>query len=234
MRLLFQLVILLSLAGAATAQTSPYPSPETPRIQTAYYEPNEATLLTMLPSTLVTVMFQPGETISGVSPDDNEDFRVRVASDRNSLVILPSKGATTGNLQVTTPGRSYNFVLRVEESRAAALLVRVVDAVGETPGSMSPSFDFTTTEVWDYTLRGDREVRPERLSDDGSKTRIRYYPGQALPAVFAIGPTGEEEVVNGYMRNGEFVIDRVYDVLVFRIDRNKAKATRNKLPRDLD
>ena len=234
MRLFFTFLILPFLAGTANAQTPPYPSGESPRIQTAYYEPNGSTLITMLPSTLVTVLFQPGETISDVSPNDNEDFRVRVASDRNSLVILPSKGAKGGNLLVTTPGRSYSFDLRVEESDAAALLVRIVDENLATQGMMPSGADYASSKVWNYKMRGDREVRPEKVSDDGSKTRIVYNPGQALPAVFAIGPTGEEEVVNGFMRDGEFVIDRVYEVLIFRIDRNKAKATRNKLPGVVD
>ena len=68
------------------------------------------------------------------------------------------------------------------------------------------------------------------MTDDGLKTRITYAPGQALPAVFAIGPSGEEEVVNGYMRDDIFVIDRVYGELVFRIDREKATARRNDTP----
>ncbi len=135
---------------------------------------------------------------------------------------------------MTTPGRSYNFDLRVEKSHAAALLVRIVDGNLAPQGMMQSGADYALSEVWNYKMRGDREVRPEKVSDDGSKTRILYNPGQALPAVFAIGPTGEEEVVNGFMRDGEFVIDRVYEVLIFRIDRNKAKATRNKAPGVVD
>ena len=56
---------------------------------------------------------------------------------------------------------------------------------------------------------------------------IEYAPGQSLPAVFAIGPTGDEEVVDGYMRDGLFVIDRVHEELVFRIDKAKATARRH-------
>ena len=81
-------------------------------------------------------------------------------------------------------------------------------------------------------MRGDRAVRPADLSDDGYKTRITYAPGQVLPAVFAIGPTGEEEVVNGYMRGDVFVIDRVYGELVFRIDKEAATARRNEAPEE--
>ena len=77
-----------------------------------------------------------------------------------------------------------------------------------------------------YRLRGDRSVRPLQIGDDGTRTRILFAPGQALPAIFAIGPTGDEEVVNGYMRGDAFEIDRVYERLVFRIDKDKATARR--------
>jgi len=44
--------------------------------------------------------------------------------------------------------------------------------------------------------------------------------------VFGIGYNGEEEVVDGYMRDGVFTIDRVYGELVFRIDKKRARARR--------
>ncbi|RDC58908.1 hypothetical protein HME9302_00084 [Alteripontixanthobacter maritimus] len=87
-------------------------------------------------------------------------------------------------------------------------------------------------QQWGYSVKGDREVRPAAIGDDGFKTQIQYAPGQALPAVFAIGPAGEEEVVNGYMRGDFFVIDRVYNELVFRIDRKRAVARRSATAND--
>ncbi|TCD04346.1 hypothetical protein EYB45_08915 [Erythrobacteraceae bacterium CFH 75059] len=79
-----------------------------------------------------------------------------------------------------------------------------------------------------YRLSGDGAVRPLRVTDDGVRTTVAFAPEQALPAVFAIGPTGEELVVNGYMRGDAYVIDRIHDQLVFRIDR--ARATARRLP----
>ena len=49
-----------------------------------------------------------------------------------------------------------------------------------------------------------------------------------MPAVFGIGPTGQEEVVNGHMRGSLFTIDRVYGELVFRIDKARAEAHRQQ------
>ena len=85
-------------------------------------------------------------------------------------------------------------------------------------------------QVWEYRVSGPEAVRPLAISDDGERTRILYAPDQALPAVFGIGPTGDEIAVNGHMRNGVFVIDRVFERLVFRIDRARAVARRAPAP----
>jgi hypothetical protein len=47
-----------------------------------------------------------------------------------------------------------------------------------------------------------------------------------LPAVFSIGADGREMLVDGAMRDGQYVLDRVHTSLVFRIDRSVAKARR--------
>ena len=92
----------------------------------------------------------------------------------------------------------------------------------------------SSDETWGYRLRGDREVQPQDITDDGIRTRIIFAPEQSLPAIFAIGPTGDEQVVDGYMRDGIFVIDRVWEELVFRIDKEKATARRNREPESSD
>lgn len=230
---------LATLAGlvvwpvSLAAQTTPQPGADTPRIQSVQFIPGSPVLLTMLPETPITVLLEPGEYITGVTPGEGDDFRIRVSSDRNSFMILPTEIARMGTLDIGTRGRSYNFSLRVEPSHSAALLVRFIESTHDYAAHEGqPEAEPRPLQSWRYRLRGDREVRPASLFDDGIKTRITYAPGQALPAVFAIGPTGEEEVVNGYMRDGVFVIDRVYGELVFRIDKDKATARRNDTPEE--
>ena len=77
-----------------------------------------------------------------------------------------------------------------------------------------------------YQLTGAAELRPVRIADDGTHTYIVWSQEQALPAVFAISPVGAEEMVDGYMRNDVFTIDRIHRKLVFRIDKKFAQAER--------
>ena len=67
---------------------------------------------------------------------------------------------------------------------------------------------------------------PSSIRDDGSKTYREWSPVKAIPAVLAIDRLKREEMINGYMRGSVFTIDRVYDHLVFRLDKVFAEARR--------
>tara|TARA_Y100000815_G_scaffold64543_1_gene53140 strand:+ start:2327 stop:2740 length:414 start_codon:yes stop_codon:yes gene_type:complete len=93
-----------------------------------------------------------------------------------------------------------------------------------------PGSSVTMRPQWSYRVRGTDALKPASVRDDGEKTYIRFAPDQLLPAIFAISPTGDETLTNGYMRGEEFVLDRVWQELVFRIDGKKATARRNEQP----
>jgi type IV secretion system protein VirB9 len=80
-----------------------------------------------------------------------------------------------------------------------------------------------------YKLSGEASLRPVRISDDGTHMYLEWSEDQALPAVFALNAQGEEEMVDGYMRQGIFTIDRVHNRLVFRIDKKFARADRTSI-----
>ena len=223
---------LFAVSAPLAAQVFPMPGPESPRIQTAEWRPGEPLVLTALPQTALTVMLEPGETIQRATLGGSSTWEVAISAEADSFQITPGPGAVPASLSVETDRRSYSFLLETGDGLQAAYLVRVQfgggSAVPQTlPGQSPPEL---TGLDWTYRLRGDRSVRPASIRDNGAKTVIEYAPGQSLPAVFAIGPTGEEEVVDGYMRDGLFIIDRVHEELVFRIDKAKATARRDPNP----
>jgi type IV secretory pathway VirB9-like protein len=110
---------------------------------------------------------------------------------------------------------------------AALLLGLLVVSGCATVGSTAALASSTSQEmVGRYKLSGAAELRPAQISDDGTHTYIVWAPDQALPAVFAVNARGTEEMVDGYMRNDIFTIDRVHPQLVFRIDKKLARAKR--------
>jgi len=216
--------LLVSLWPVTTsAQIPTGPSFSDPRLQTIAWQPDGIVRLVANPGSSLTVILSASERITNVTLGDSDRFQVTVSGAADSLFIKPLAENVSTNMTVLTNSRSYYFELDARFDPMAAYVVRFtypdLDRRGPARG------DYVWPEgVW--KLRGDRDLRPSEISDDGVRTFIEWSPIQFLPAVFAVGPTGEEEVVNGYMRNGRFVIDRIYEQLVFRIDRDKATATR--------
>lgn len=222
------IALLLVIGAPLAAQVFPIPGPETPRIQTAEWRLGEPLVLTALPQTALTVMLEPGERIQRAALSGTPAWQVAVSAESDSFQVTPGVGAVPASLSVQTDRRAYSFLLETGDGLQAAYVVRVRFGAAQPangPQVMGSSQILGNLD-WTYRLRGDRSVRPSSIRDNGAKTVIEYAPGQALPAVFAIGPTGEEEVVDGYMRDGLFIIDRVHQELVFRIDKAKATATR--------
>jgi len=219
--------ILLGFATIASAQVFPTPGQDTPRVQSVRWNAGQTIVLTALPGTALTAMLDPRERIERVTLGGSRAWDVRVSAEANSFQVTPEEGAAPASLLVETDRRSYSFTLESGRGLMAAYLVRLEYEAEPSPSGVDQNAPIENL-TWSYRLRGDREVRPLSVRDNGEKTVITYAVGQALPAVFAVGPTGDEEVVDGYMRGDVFVIDRVHQELVFRIDREKATARRNR------
>ncbi len=223
---------LLGMGVPLMAQVFPTPGSETPRIQTAEWRPGEPLVLTALPQTALTVMLEPGERIQRATLSGSTAWQVAVSAETDSFQVTPGPGAVPASLSLETDRRAYSFLLETGDGLQAAYVVRLQFNASRPANEpqVTGSTEGLSDLNWTYGLRGDRSVRPTSIRDNGAKTVIEYAPGQALPAVFAIGPTGEEEVVDGYMRGGLFIIDRVHQELVFRIDKAKATAIRSVRP----
>ncbi len=221
--ILLPLAIVFADAGITQPADTPTPRP-------VLWVPGQITDLAIAPPTPLTVMLEPGERIVQITLDAAPDIEVSVTPSQDAFIIAPAAFEVSGTMQVNSDRRVYRFALRTVYG--AEPLVRVVtDPALLTPRSASLAFeDSTTSARWRYRIRGDRVVRPASVIDDGSRTQITFAQDQALPAVFAKGPSGKEEVVNGYMRDDVYVIDRTYRELVFRVDRKRATAKRNDEP----
>lgn len=223
-------LLLAVLAAPLSAQILPQPGADNPRIQSIEWIEGQEVILTTLPFSGLTVLLEPGEQIQRVTLDRNGSLDVRVSPELDSFLVLPRFEQVEVALLVESERRQYRFLVRTGTGLTAAYLVRFSFGGSlEEEIAIAPADRATpaaTGQMGTYRLKGDRSVLPKTVNDDGARTYIHFGVDQALPAIFAIGPTGEEQVVNGHMRAGVFVIDRIYEELVFRIDGDKATARR--------
>lgn len=96
-------------------------------------------------------------------------------------------------------------------------------ASGEAQAQAAPD----AQRVFTYRVKGSIEITPSAIADDGARTYIEWRGDQPMPATFAIGDDGREQVVDGYVRDGVFTIDDVFARLIFRKDRLLAEARRS-------
>jgi type IV secretion system protein VirB9 len=170
-------------------------------------------------------MLLPGEQIQRVAVSDPTAFEAHATGANDSVSIRPLHAEAAARLLVDTAERRYEFELATGNGLAAAYVVRFVGA-GAMTAVARPAATAAPPATGAYRLTGEQDLLPSRIADDGRRTYLEWSATQSLPAVFGIGYNGEEEVVDGYMRDGVFTIDRVYGELVFRIDKKRARARR--------
>ena len=221
------LALLLS-ASAATAQVEPTPSSEDSRIGIVHHEPGQKIGLRATPGADLAVLLPRGERIETVTLGDTVAWHASVSEAQDGLTLFAAYPVSDTSLSVGTNASSYQFTLTAAFGASVPYLVRVENGGSTVSGKFSPQIWTPPVVVQPglYKLSGNKELRPSVIRDDGAKMYIEWSGPQAIPAVFSLNNLGREEMVNGYMRGGAFTIDRIYDRLIFRIDKAEATARR--------
>lgn len=193
------------------------------RVVTLPYRDGETVPLRIAAGNGLTIIFAPDERVLGFDVADPDAVEVNMWGGADSLFVKSLRPPSDPRLTVRTQFRNYVFSVETGTPEAAAYVVRF-SYDGNAKGKGNSWYPASAAPR--YRISGEKALRPSRISDDGEKTYLEWGPEQALPAVFAVNPFGDEEIVDGYMRNGIYTIDRVHSVLVFRIDKKLAKAER--------
>jgi type IV secretion system protein VirB9 len=220
-------IISATLSGAH-AQQAPVPSAEDSRIAILRYGPGAPAQLHAIAGIALPVLMPRGEHVQRVTVGDPGAVRVEVPGDHDGIVLSALRPLNEVSLTVETEQQSYQFSLSVTYQGPAPWLVRIERGGGAFPA--------TPPRVWTppailtpgtWKLKGDKALQPTMIRDDGEKISLQWSSAQDVPAVFALDNQGHEQMVNGYMRGDLFVIDRIFEHLVFRIDKAMASANRS-------
>lgn len=218
--------LLCAVPLSAAAQIEPVPGPGDPRIQTVHYDANQVVQLIVAPGYQLTVELAPDERIENVAVGDSAAWAVTPNKRGDRLFIKSTQNGQSTNLTVVTDARTYAFelkplygtlpnmpyIVRFEYPlRAVATVVKAPEQTGR------------------YRVSGARAIRPSAVSDDGDKTYIEWAPDQPMPAIFSLDGSGKEILVDGMVRDGRYVVDSVHATLIFRLDKQVATATRQRI-----
>ena len=217
--------LMLGFAGRALAQTDA----DDPRFRTFSYEAGSIYHIPTSPQAPQTVLFAPGEQIRTVFVSDPSAYQISVAAAGDSLTFRAAGSASLAAVSVRTDLREYQFELvpAIGPPSRVPQVVRFAPITTVTLAPALPAMPPVLLADVVYRFKGSDVLRPSSIGDDGSKTYISWRQDQPIPAVFAVGPAGNEEMVDGYFRAGRFTIDRVYDRLVFKLDREITRVERN-------
>lgn len=216
----------LGIASTASAQVVPVASREEPRVHVARYAEGQPVDLQTASGENMTIILAPGERIASINISNPGVYQAAISEARDSLTLHTSMElyqgapAANGTMSIATDQRTYQFQLSSRRGVAAPYVLRFTYGASDR-ASARPK---PSNSSGQYKLSGNKVLRPLSVKSDGAKTYVQWSPDQPLPAVFALDRLGNEEMVDGYMREGVLTVDRVHDHLVFRIDDAKAEA----------
>lgn len=214
-------------ASPVMAQNPAAPTQSDPRLRVVSFDAGQVVRLRVATGYQTTVLFGSDESVESVGIGDGEAWQVTPNASNDALFIKPLRSNSTTNMTVITTARVYSFELSAAYSPApdTPYTVRFLypgayqtdrhQAMLQRPGPH-------------YRMSGARQLRPQSIRDDGSRTYIEWGDAQELPAIFALDDRGEQGLVTGHVRDGLYVIDAVHGTLLFRLGRQTARATRER------
>jgi type IV secretion system protein VirB9 len=222
--------VALLASSPGLGQVLPQTTGGDPRVQAIDYHEQQVVTIQAAPGYQVTIMFAPDERIENVALGDSGAWQATPNRRGDYLFLKPVQGGVATNMTVMTDTRVYAFDLRPlpgpQPDMAYTVRFRYPGATGTDAQEAAAAGTPDAASPGRYKVTGARAIRPVGIDDDGAKTFIEWPPSTTLPAVYSIDANGKEALVNGYMRDDIYVIDSVAAQLVFRLDRQVARATR--------
>ena len=216
------IILSLLLAPPVAAQVRAMPSGADPHFQRFDYAPDRVFALDVVSGYQVTISLAPDERIETVALGDAVAWQVTASKGGNTLFVKALRTGETTNMTVVTNVRRYAFELRATGGGSGAAAYAITFQYPQSGlGASQPQ-----RTIGKYTMRGDKTLWPDKISDDGVHTYVEWAEDVDLPAVYVIDSQGREALSNGMMRDGRLVIDSVGSRLVFRIDKHVATAER--------
>jgi P-type conjugative transfer protein TrbG len=198
------------------------------------------------PGRVTDIVLQPGEQLGSVASGDTARWTIGDTTSgsgpdkRAHILVKPFSVGLTTNIVITTDRRTYHLLLTAGAGNAMSAISWTYAADEMIAVRKAEEARFAATPVaggldidalnFGYTVSGDRPAwRPLRVFDDGRQTFVEFPStlgtGEA-PPLFAIGTTGDAELVNYRVRGHFYIVDRLLDRAELRLGTKKALVVR--------
>jgi type IV secretion system protein VirB9 len=206
-----------------------------PRVEHIEYRPDQVVRITGARTIQTMVTFAPDEHIENIALGDAAAWQVTPNRRGNLLFIKPLLVGPVTNMTVVTDQRRYLFELTnarpgarvryaVQFTYAEPIrLIGTPPPVAPEPAAAPPPPPAPINTAWQ--ARGDKQMIPARIYDDGTSTYIAWTATGDLPAVLVQGSDGVEGPVNFTARGDYLVVEGVARRYVLRIGKASAVLT---------
>lgn len=165
-----------------------------------------------------------GNTISGAG-----------AAQQVHILVKPTRSDIATNLVINTDRRTYHIELRSNAQTYMAsvswsypqddlIALRQAAIAEERTAPIASGLDITRLN-FGYAISGDKpEWRPIRAFDDGIRVYVEFPQAAAqteLPPLFAIGASGQAEIVNYRVAGRYMIVDRLFPSAELRLGDGK-------------
>jgi len=212
-------------------------------IQLYPYTPGSLYQVYTSPTQITDIALEKGEGLITVSAGDTERWTVgdtvsgSGVNEQVHILVKPMAANLSTNAIITSTRRTYYLDLKsFTDTYMAAVSWRYPhDAIKnirksspKTPGVTKASYERVDAKLspeelrFDYVIKGDTpHWRPTRVFDDGSKVFIEFPEGlsvsEAPPLFVTDGKGSISKLVNYRVRDGYYVVDRLFDAAELRL-----------------
>lgn len=169
------------------------------------------------------------DTNGGLGLGDKNAWAIDVRG--NHIFLKPTSKSPDTNMVVVTNKRTYAFnlhavsnnagyivrfnypdtkaALESEATRRSAAIQAKLNGVQNT--------SVRTVNMVGYFMRGNKEIAPTKMWDDGRFTYLKYANSADLPAIYRILPDGKESLVNTHVDQDTIVIQETAKGYMLRL-----------------
>ncbi|MBI0006990.1 TrbG/VirB9 family P-type conjugative transfer protein [Gilliamella sp. W8126] len=211
-KILFILFAGLFISNEVLAEAIPKSTRYDKRVKNVIYNPDNVTRINVAPGITNLIQFSASEYINddtgGAALGDPTAWRVNIRG--NNVWLRPAAPQPDTNLTIVTNKRTYLFnLVSVQDANAASWGVRFTypDLKKDKNEWSKPCQG--DIQNYRYFAKGDKELIPVEVWDNGTFTCISIKAGVDLPVVFKKFPDKSEGLVNSHIENGFIVIHEV-------------------------